>query len=348
MRFVLLLALLASPFGHAQDFRVATKESPPFSMKNDEGNWEGVSIDIWEWVAADAGIDFAYEEADLNQMLEGVSAGNYQAAVSAITLTSEREKTLDFSHSYYKSGLGIATRAESEGLNWWAVIKAFFSWQFFSALFALLLVLLAAGFAIWLFERRANPEQFGGSRMKGIGDGFWWSAVTMTTVGYGDKAPVTFGGRIVALIWMFTSIIVISGFTASIATSLTVNSMGSSIETADDLEGRRVGTLGGTASEAYLREIGAKPVTYPNIGDAIQALQGKAINSLVYDKDLLKYYLPEDESIRILPINLRSQDYAIALNVPPEQKEQINQSLLRFIESGQLPNIRERYGLQEN
>ena len=38
---------------------------------------------------------------------------------------------------------------------------------------------------------------------------FWWAAVTMTTVGYGDKTPVTTGGRIVGLVWMFTSVIVI-------------------------------------------------------------------------------------------------------------------------------------------
>jgi hypothetical protein len=69
---------------------------------------------------------------------------------------------------------------------------------------------------VWLFERKLNPAHFGGNTLQGIGSGFWFSAVTMTTVGYGDKHPKTTGGRIVSLIWMFTAVILVSLFTATI------------------------------------------------------------------------------------------------------------------------------------
>jgi voltage-gated potassium channel len=39
-----------------------------------------------------------------------------------------------------------------------------------------------------------------------IGDALWWSAVTMATVGYGDLAPATFGGRVVAIATMVVGI----------------------------------------------------------------------------------------------------------------------------------------------
>jgi voltage-gated potassium channel Kch len=64
-------------------------------------------------------------------------------------------------------------------------------------------LLTVTGALIWLAERRHNEEQFRRDPAAGIGNGIWWSAVTMTTVGYGDKAPVTLAGRVIALVWMF-------------------------------------------------------------------------------------------------------------------------------------------------
>lgn len=49
--------------------------------------------------------------------------------------------------------------------------------------------------------------------------------VTMTTVGYGVKAPRTPGGRIVALIWMFANIFLVTVSTAAITSSLTVGEL---------------------------------------------------------------------------------------------------------------------------
>jgi len=53
------------------------------------------------------------------------------------------------------------------------------------------------------------------------GDALWWGVVTITTVGYGDKYPVTFLGRITATSVMFAGIGII-GALASILASLLV------------------------------------------------------------------------------------------------------------------------------
>lgn len=55
------------------------------------------------------------------------------------------------------------------------------------------LVLMGASIAMYLVERRVQPEVFGS-----IPRAMWWSVVTLTTVGYGDATPVTAAGRVIA------------------------------------------------------------------------------------------------------------------------------------------------------
>jgi voltage-gated potassium channel len=55
------------------------------------------------------------------------------------------------------------------------------------------------------------------------GDALWWAATTMTTVGYGDRYPVTTTGRFVAVALMVVGIAVLSSLTALIASWLIEN-----------------------------------------------------------------------------------------------------------------------------
>lgn len=206
-------------------------------------------------------------------------------------------------------------------------------------------MLLAVGFVLWLFERKNNKEMFGGTPAQGLGASFWWAAVTMTTVGYGDKSPTTLGGRIVGLIWMFAAIIIISGFTAAIATSLTVSQLSSSIKNTDDLYGARVVTLSDSASAAFLRSIKVKYETSNDLMQALQDLKNGKIDAVVYDKPILQYLantqFPKD--IIILPGEIERQDYAIGLPTNSSARESFNEQLLKVIESDDWENIMQTY-----
>jgi hypothetical protein len=103
--------------------------------------------------------------------------------VTALTITSDREARFDFTHPYFVSGVALGHAAEQRAA-WLTTLRSFFTWEFLSAAGTLVVVLMIAGLAVWLFERRGNPDEFGrGKVVRGLGDGFWWSAVTMTTVG---------------------------------------------------------------------------------------------------------------------------------------------------------------------
>lgn len=56
-----------------------------------------------------------------------------------------------------------------------------------------------------------------GSNIKNFGDGLWWAMTTVTTVGYGDKFPVTTEGRVLAVTLMIMGISLVGVITASVA-----------------------------------------------------------------------------------------------------------------------------------
>ena len=59
-----------------------------------------------------------------------------------------------------------------------------------------------------------SPDSF-----EGLGDAAWWSATTVTTIGYGDVVPGTNGGRFVAVFVMFASVATVSLMTAVVTAS---------------------------------------------------------------------------------------------------------------------------------
>jgi voltage-gated potassium channel len=77
-----------------------------------------------------------------------------------------------------------------------------------------LLVLVAALAA--LDAERGHPD----GNIDGFGDALWWSFATVTTVGYGDRFPVTSTGRVVAAGLMLTGIALLGVVTATVASWL--------------------------------------------------------------------------------------------------------------------------------
>ncbi len=64
-----------------------------------------------------------------------------------------------------------------------------------------------------LDSERASPDR----TIHTIGDGLWWAATTVTTVGYGDRYPTTAEGRFVGVGLMVTGIALLGVVTAALA-----------------------------------------------------------------------------------------------------------------------------------
>ncbi len=324
---------------------VGTKPAAPFALRTEEGKWTGISIELWRRIAEELELNYEFRETDLDGLLTGLTDGTLNASVAALTVTADREARIDFTHPFYTTGLAIAVPPR-EGGGWLRVAERFFSLEFLTVIVSLALLLLICGALVWFFERRRNPEQFGGGFLRGVGAGFWWSAVTMTTVGYGDKAPVTPGGRLVALVWMFVAIIIISSFTAAITSSLTVGTLGSRIEGPQDLARVSVATVPRSTSAAYLENRGIAFGSRNSPEEALRALIAGEVEAVVYDAPLLQYLSRSQDwqgRVHILPGTFARQDYAIGLAPESPLREQINRALLENINSRWWRDLLARY-----
>lgn len=329
--FLLLTTLLSLP-SHAVDgepLTVATRAVPPFAFTDQAGRWRGIAIELWERVGAELGIDSEYVEVDLDETMAGTASGRFDAAVGALSVTSEREIQFNFTHPFYRTGLGIAVQQDESG-GWRAIAKGLVSPRFLAVVAALLVLLALVGAVVWLLERRRNA-QFPENPTEGIGAGLWWSSVTMTTVGYGDKAPITLGGRIVGLIWMFASVILISTITASITTALTVDALSSLLSSEEDLASVRTGSVEDSTSARRLRRKGVNFEPYADLDAAMDALAAGKLDAVVYDEPLLRYRVRTEYAgkLHVLDLRFEPQDYAIGLPNDSPWREGVNRLLLK-------------------
>ncbi len=325
--------------------------NPPFTFKHND-KLTGISYRLWNKIIVnDYNTIYKYKQLPLDSLLLGLKDGSVDIAISPLTITSERSKYIDFSVPYYLSYSGGLVNHHSNFTKVRAFVTAIFSLKFFNIILSLLLLISVFGFLAWIFERHHNPDF--GHGLKGFWNGFWWSAVTMTTVGYGDKSPQTVGGRIIGLIWMFLGIIMISSITAAITSTLTVRKMEISSEDVFNYKDSRIGTVKFSATEQWLRDNYFRNyVSYHTFDELLEALRKNEIKVVAYDEPLLKFIIKNDMKNEFEMIKMRYNHsmYSFGFNdhFGEQRREMINTKLLNIIESSDWKRLLAEYNLQIN
>ena len=326
--------------------KVGVAGSSPFIIEKNNKEFNGIAYDIWQMIAVDARWNYSVVDySSVAQALDSLENGKIDILVGPISITSERVNKVRFSQPYYQSSLSIMSRAEKRGL--WDRISPFFSWKLAVALAVFLFILAIVGTLIWIAERKESPEQFPPDPPRGIANGMWLAIVTMSTTGYGDKAPVTLLGRIITGCWMVISIIFATSMVAGIASTLTLTGMGTStITKASELAGKQVATIKNSPAIDFIDDNNATPVQVDNLDSAYQLLKDKKVAAVVYDRPQLQYYLkthPDDE-IQVGVAQYYKQGYGFAFpkgnnKLLPE----VNIHLLNLMEENRVQPVVDRW-----
>ena len=345
--FTCLFAFLSPLSAQTSDATliIGTKIAPPFAMKNEEGQWEGISIELWQEIAKTLNYTYQWQEHDLQTLLKKIEDTSLDASIAALTITAEREKRFDFSHAYYSTGLSIAL-PKTTGNGWISIIKGIFSYKMLLMLLSLGAILFVMGTLVWLMERRKNPEKFNPNTVKGIAGGMWWAAVTMTTVGYGDMTPKSLGGRLIALFWMFSSLLLISSIIAGMSSALTIANTRPLISSPNDLaKANNIATIKNSTSDLYLKNRRLHRAYYPTVIKGLEALSQGKVEAMVYDDPLLKYLTKTtfSDTLNVDDNLFELQNYGIAFPEGSSLREPVNRAMLKIIHGEKWQEILRKY-----
>ena len=335
---LLLLLTLSAAFAQTQEphLRVATRLIKPF-VYEENGRLAGFSIELWQEISRQLNVRSEFMvKPSVKELLSATRSKEADLAIAAISITAEREVDWDFSQPMFEAGLQILTLEQGTRSS---IITAIIAGVFSSAVLPLLglvlLIILIFAHLVWFFERRSRTGLINHpSYVPGIFEACWWAASTLAT--QADQMPRTALARIVAVIWMFASVVFIAYFTATVTSSLTLQQLRGDINGPGDLPGKRVASVQGSTSTEYLRQHNIEATEFSKVDEAFHALQQGKADAVVYDAPVLLYYASHEGKGKVQVVGniFRKESYGILFPSNSPYRKPVNEALLKLKENG--------------
>lgn len=329
--------------------RVATRVLPPF-ITEQKGQLGGFSIDLWNAIAERLKLKTEYlpPSPDVRALLQTLQDQKADVAISAVSITAERNRAFDFSQPMMNAGLQILVHGkagdatESNPLR--ELMRLLFSPVILVWLGIAMLLILIPAHLVWLLERRHPGGIIPDDKyFPGIFHALYWAAGTLAT--QADQMPRQWLARVLAILWMFTGVVFVAFYTAQLTATLTVQQIQGSINGPEDLPGRKIATTRGSTSVDYLRELKVDVQEYSQIGEAYQALADKKAEAVVFDAPVLLYYASHDGKGIVQTVGqvFRKEDYGIVFRSGSPLRRDVDGALLAMREDGTYQQLYDKW-----
>ena len=329
----------------ANELQIGVSGSPPFVIEED-GVLSGISVEIWKDVAERLEQPYKFVvQPNTNANVDAVAEGSVDLAIGPISITPNRlaNPKIDFTQPYYHGYEGLLIPQKPPGLI--TRLRPFIGWAALSSVGILITLLFIFGNLIWLAERRKNTEQFPRHYLHGVGNGMWFGLVTLTTVGYGDRAPLSRSGRIIAGVWMVISLVAVSSITAGLASAFTLSLAEiapSAIREKADLRGKKIAVVEGTTSLRWGKLYEINAFLTKDLNGAIKILNQGKVEGIIFDEAPLRHYLKQNKESKLKLANfpLAIQTYGFVLPMGSPLRNQLNIELLDMERNGVTERIK--------
>ena len=163
----------------------------------------------------------------------------------------------------------------------------------------------------------------------------WFALVTLTTVGYGDKAPVTKTGKVITSLWMLMTLVAASPLTAGIATVMTWLLSAEVIKEfsqPEDIRDKQIPVVSGTTGEKWAPTYQARLLPSSNLEQAIERLKSGQAEGVIFDVSALKYYLYRNPKapFKIANLAINVENYGFVLPLDHQLTRQLDIEILEL------------------
>ncbi|CAF1098489.1 unnamed protein product [Rotaria sordida] len=285
-------------------------------------------------------------------------------AIAPLTITSQRENAVDFSKPWMNLGISILMskpeRTKPDVFSFMAPLsKDIWMCVTFAYIGVSVILFLVSRFSPYEWSMK-NEETLQLSNKFSILNTLFFALAAFMQQGV-DFIPRSISGRLVASVWWYFSMILVSSYTANWAAFLTVGRMVTSIESVEDLARQReikYGVVRGGATQAFFEKSDVKIFhrmwTYMQQSDDVLVASNEEGISKVRKSNGKYAFLLESTRIEYtnerspcdtmrIGSNLDSKGYGIATPVGSELREAINIAILDMSEDGILNSLKKKW-----
>ncbi len=316
-------------------------------MQTSSGDWTGFSIELWNKVAERLGwtTEFLITD-DVRGQLAAVAGGRADVAIGAISLTSQRAESFDFSQPTIDAGLQILvpvadTRPTVPGLG--GYLDLLLSRTMLIWLSAAVVVSILPAHIFWLIERRSTEPVVSKSYLPGIFQSFGWGIGSL--VGRPSATATRTFTKSLAILWGFAGIVFVAFYSANLSATLTVAKLESTINGPADLYGKSVATVADTTAADFLRTMGIDATETRTVEQAYTLLREEGYQAVVFDAPALRYYVAHrGEGVAVLagPV-FQEEDQGFVFSNGSALRKPVNQTLFQIREDGTYNLIKEKW-----
>ncbi|XP_034829303.1 glutamate receptor ionotropic, kainate 2 isoform X1 [Maniola jurtina] len=366
---------------------VTTILSAPYCMRREAsekltGNaqFEGYAIDLIHEISKVLGFNYTFklapdgrygsynrETKEWDGMIRELLEQRADVAIADLTITYDREQVVDFTMPFMNLGISVLYRKPiKQPPNLFSFLSplSLDVWIYMATAYlgvsVLLFILARFSPYEWDSPRNCLDEPPVLENQFTLLNSLWFTIGSLMQQG-SDIAPKAVSTRMVAGMWWFFTLIMISSYTANLAAFLTVERMDSPIESAEDLAKQtkiKYGALKGGSTAAFFRDSNfstyqrmwsfmesARPTVFTssNKEGEERVMRGKGGYAYLMESTTIEYVVERNCDLTQVGGMLDSKGYGIAMPPNSPYRTAISGAVLKLQEEGKLHILKTKW-----